>query len=203
MDNFELPLAIYGSIYAIWSITVAIIDIMVCSIIFYRACDGYCWAHQLYSLDGIDYTMSQWLQVYGATSVTKFAVWPSLSVNPFLIIIIGSYLYVSSTNINDSFEKQCPAQNQTVSCQIYNNPAQYKQLVLLNSIQLFGSAIVLGIIPATIIIGFIVIYLRDISSRIHKKFCCNCYKSFCNNCSYIFCYGDISDKDIPYAIEYV
>jgi hypothetical protein len=192
-------------IYTTWCIIVSIIDAIVCGDIFYTVCirepyNNYCYNQQLYNLPGMDYILSHWLQVYGATSVTKLAVWPSIIINPLLILIINSYLYATSLDINSVLGPQCnqtiSAENQTITCQVFNNRVQYQQLTDLNKIQLFGSISVVCLIPAffMFIFGinvFIYVpkYIYDVIVRIHEILCCRWYKNMCQNIFYIFCYG--------------
>ncbi len=195
----------YMFLYALWAVIVSVIDAVVCGDIFYTVTvyDTYhSYVQQLYSLEGMDYNLSHWLQVYGATSVTKLAVYPAIVINPPLILVIGSYLYATGKDLDTRLGQACHGSvsiDNTVSnitCQMFNNPVQYQQLELLNEIQLFGSIIVVGIIPLCAICFFgwifgvnLLKYTRDVIIRTNNLLCCRCYKRFCEKCSYIFCYG--------------
>ena len=218
-DEFPMPVAVWLWIYAIWTVAISIIDMVVCGDIFYSAYyidPKYGWTlytQQLYSLPGMDYDLSHWLQVYGATSVTKLAFFLSLIINPFLVLITGMYLYITSLSINNRLTPLCQgslsvsASVSNITCQVFNNPVQYQQLDLLNQIQFFGSVAVIGIIPLAFVCYFIVMggysgtmclselfiglctYLNDVNNKVKELFCCDCYKHCCVTCSYIFCYG--------------
>jgi hypothetical protein len=191
-------------LWLIWCVPLMIIDGVVCGDIFYTAIEtagGYSWSYvaQLYSLAGLNSELSHWLLVYGATSVTKFAFYPALIVNPVLILIINSYLYATSLSIDNILSTECanqPFRNETstTSCQVYNY--QWPQLKLLNSIQLWGSIALVGLIPVLILVFFSVNvfvfipgYLYDVTVRFHKTLCCGCYRRGCQNFYHIFCYG--------------
>jgi len=178
-------------LYIVLCVVDGIIDIVVCGTIFYSVtcCNGsWCFScvEQLYSLNGMQHMLSHWIEVYGATSVTKLASFWGLTINPFLVLIINSYLYGTSIDINYVLNPECsPNMTQTVTCQVFNNQTQYKLLETLNKIQLFGSFTLLGII----VVVWILIYLYDVSLRIYEKFCCKCCKRMCDDCNYVFCYG--------------
>jgi hypothetical protein len=197
----------YIYVYAIWALIVSVIDAVVCGDIFYISSyyDTYrnetrSYIQQLYSLEDMDPGLSHWLQVYGATSVTKLAAYFLIIINPPLILIIGSYLYVIGNNLDTRLSTSCKGNISSdnyvsnITCQVFNN--QYQQLELFNQIQLFGSIIVVGIIPLPLMIIFgsacvIIIfkYLSDIIIRVDKILCCGCYRRFCKKFAYIFCYG--------------
>lgn len=205
----EMPEFFMG-MYVSWCMIVSVIDAIVCGNIFYTAYnDGSnglyygSYVQQLYSLPGMDYSLSHWLQVYGATSVTKLVVYPAIMINPFLILIINSYLYGTSFEINSTLGQYCnstTATNQTITCQVFTNPVQYQQLTELNKIQLFGSIVVILLIPFILLMIFSVNvlirvpkYLYDVTIRIHERACCKCYRNTCQNIFYIFCYGPKPD----------
>jgi hypothetical protein len=178
----------YVYIYAIWCITTYIMDIIVCGNIFYSAPTVSYPLHvqQLYSLPGMEYELSHWLQVYGAISVTKCVVWLSVLVNPFLILIIGTYLQISGNDIDKKYEN---CNDDGITCQVFNNPVQYPQLGLLNEIELFGSVIVIGLPVVFIIFYLLFRYVLNVITRVNEICCCTCYKRFCQKCSYVFCNG--------------
>jgi hypothetical protein len=105
--------------------------------------------------------------------------------------------------MNQELEETCHQNANTTTCQIFNNPTQYERLTTLNEIQLFGSVVVIGIIPLVFIVFFgintvtiINKYIYDTCTRFYNIFCCNCYKSFCAKLSYVFCYGEeCNDKN--------
>ncbi len=211
-DDTEEEIAkVVGTIYGIWCVVVSVIDIIVCAHIFYRVevertiqetgrKYDYYYIQQLYSLPGMENNLSHWLEVYGATSVTKLASYLPLFINPFLILIINSYLYATSIDINNTLGPQCNNQiNQTITCQVFDD--QYQQLIELNKIQLFGSIVLVCLIPAVAIIvfGFAALmlipnYVYEVTVKFHKTVCCKCYRRFCQNVFYIFCYGPEPEK---------
>lgn len=192
--------ATYMFIYIGWVVILSIIDIMVCSIIFYQTylikrTYYHSYVQQLYSLPNMEYILSHWLLVYGATSVTKLVTFVGLLINPILIFIINSWLYVSTEYIDDTLNEQCRNQTYSVTCQVFNNPEQYQRLKNLNQIQLFGSIIVIGLIPIVlflyvgiIVLSYIPEYIYTIVVRFHELLCCRCYTRTCKNMYYIFCY---------------
>lgn len=213
-------------LYVIWTVAASIMDMVVCGIIFYSATYeslptfSYKYVARLYDLTGLDPQLSYWLKVYGATSVSKLVTFWGAFLNPLFIIVIGSYLQYSSIGLNNHLDELCFGQssNSSITCQVYNNPAQYQQLYTINQIQLFGSSVLLGLVSVffiglalcyggynlfycfgnaglSVYKGIVCIvanffsYIHTIVVRTNEVFCCNCYTRFWAKFCYIFCYG--------------
>lgn len=208
MNLIDIVVEIFLVFYVIWCVAVGIMDIMVCAGIYYRHCDSSgCSSLRLYDTPGLEYIMSYWFLVYGATSITKLVAWLLLFVNPALILIIGTYLYITSSNINTVLDTQCLNET-SVTCDFYENPQMYDYFVTINTVQLFGSVSLVILFPALIVcvfgtVGIAMIPSRiyEICSRFQERCCCKCYKNFCKDLCYIFCEKKVNDTSKNVAEE--
>ncbi len=110
---------------------------------------------QIYHTDSD--VLNTWLQVYGACTATKLAAWPLLLV-PYIWIIPGIYLLVSTQDVNNALSETCYeyVNNHTntfynETCFVYNNEFEY--LVYTNKLETWTSVIGLSIILLCFIVG--------------------------------------------------
>ena len=138
--------------YFIIALLCGILDIVVCTIVFptqdFNCYNDQTCIHvvQIYSADGLDKNLALWIQMYGAISVSKLAVYISLLVNPYLIAVSGPALYSTGLDLKYQFTEMCkdPNYSNSTTCSIFEN--QFQTLFLLNEIEMISSVAVTGII---------------------------------------------------------